>query len=119
MKKQSNKNYLDFIPHRNSDYEWAEGENGMVTITVRWKGFYHRLAQKVFKRPETSEIALDRYGSFVWKHIDGTRSVFALAGLVEQEFGEEANPVYERLIRFIEILKEHRFIVLKEKESNG
>lgn len=118
MAKKSSKNYLDFVPLKNTEYLWCE-EDGMVTVTVPWKGFYNRLAQKLFHKPQSSDIAMDQYGSFVWKQIDGKRTVFEIAELVEHQFGEEANPIYERLIKFVEILKEHKFVTLKEKNTDA
>ena len=59
MKKANNKNYLDYIPVKNSDIEYTTEENGRVTVMIEWKGFYHKIAQKFFHRPRVSDIKLD------------------------------------------------------------
>ena len=110
MKK--NKNFLDFIPVINDEYKWDEKE-GIVTVHVVYKGFYHTIAQKLFKTPKVSHIALDEYGSFVWRNIDGENSVYDIGVLVKEKYKEKAEPLYERLVQFFKILKNNRFIVIK------
>ena len=48
--KKNEKNYLDFIPVKNPDIEYETDENGIVTVFIEWKGFYHKIAQKIFRR---------------------------------------------------------------------
>ena len=53
-KKEINtENYLDKIPAICGDLDWMEN-NGLVTVVQENKGFYNRLAQKMFKTPEVS-----------------------------------------------------------------
>ena len=74
------------------------------------KGFYNRLAQKLFKRPKVSYISLDEYGSFVWQQMDGKRNVYEISKLVSERFGKDAEPVVERLVKYIQILYQNKFI---------
>ena len=53
---------------------------------------------------------LDEFGSFVWLSIDGKNTVFDIGGKVKEEFGEEAEPLYPRLIQFLNVLKEVKYI---------
>lgn len=46
MKKKDSKNYLDFIPEKNPEIEYETGEDGIITVLIEWKGFYHKLAQR-------------------------------------------------------------------------
>ena len=48
MKKKDKGNYLDFIPVKAPDIEYQTGGDGMVTVFIEWKGFYHRIAQRFF-----------------------------------------------------------------------
>ena len=59
MKKKDSKNYLDFIPEKNPEIEYETGEDGIITVLIEWKGFYHKLAQRFFRRPRVSEIKLE------------------------------------------------------------
>ena len=73
MKKKDSKNYLDYVPVKNPEVEYETGDDGIVTVYIEWKGFYHRIAQKFFKRPRVSDVKLDGYGSFVWLAIDDVK----------------------------------------------
>lgn len=108
--RSRSRNYLDFVPLRAPDLPWREREPGLVTVTAAHTGFFDRVAQRCFGRPAQSDIDLDRQGSFVWLQIDGARPVGEIGALLEARFGEEAAPLYPRLVRFFDVLREQRFI---------
>lgn len=118
-KKNKKQNYLDYVFEKNPTYEWKEKEDGKVCLIIEWKGFYHWIAQKVFHKPRRSEIAMDELGSFVWKQLDGKKNMHEVAELVKAEFGSKADPVYERLIKFVEIMKDNKFVLLKEGKNDA
>ena len=105
------KNYLDFMPKKNPAFCWELDDDGMVVILIENKGIYNRIAQKLLKKPRVSRITLEKFGSFIWRQIDGTRSVYEISGLVSEEFGEEAEPLIERLVKYLRILQNNRFIL--------
>ena len=108
MKKQK-ENYLEKIPVR-PDFKWTLNEEGLVTFEIENKGFFNKLAQKFFKRPKISYIHLDENGSFIWKLIDGEKNIYEIGEKVLEHFGEKAQPLYERLIKYFEILLSYGFI---------
>ncbi len=83
---------------------------GLVTLEIDNKGFFNRLAQKLFKKPPVSYIHLDELGSFIWPLLDGEKTIFSLGEAVEAEFGEKAHPLYERLTKYFQILDSYHFI---------
>ena len=103
-------NYLDFVYTINSDLIWTLSESGEVIVEMENKGFTNRLAQKFFKRPSVSKITLEGMGSFIWTCIDGKRSVFEIGELVHDKFGEEAEPLYERLSVYMKHLDQVGFV---------
>ena len=109
MKKSEN--YLDKIPMRNAKFNWTKDDAGKVTIEVPNKGVFHFLAQKLLKKPPVTYVHLDKTGSFVWPILDGVKDVHAIGQAVETAFGEEAHPLYERLIKYFQILESYDFIV--------
>ncbi len=113
MKNKQNENYLDRIPMRVEGLKWKTDENGLVTLEVENKGIMNKIAQTFFKRPKVSYIHLDKNGSFVWPLIDGEKSINDIAKDVDAHFGEEAHPLYERLIQFFRILDNNKFISWK------
>lgn len=109
MKKQEN--YLERKPCRRPDIEWKADDAGLVTLEIENKGVFHRIAQKCFKKPKVSYIHLDQMGSFLWPLMDGSKDIIALGERVEEQFGEEAHPLYERLSKYVQILESYNFII--------
>lgn len=114
MKKNAKKseNYLDYIPVYNEKNRWERGEDGIITIFVENKGLFHFLAQKLLKKPRFSQIHLDEMGSFILPLIDGQRSVYDIAQLVKEHFGQQAEPLYNRLVTYIAMLENCGFVTL-------
>ena len=109
-------NYLDYVPLVNPQNSWSEDEQGVVTIHMVHRGFYDRLAQKFFHTPRVSHIKLDEYGSFLWKELDGRRSVGQLAQRMKEQFGDKAEPLYDRLVHYMQILHNNKFILFQGKD---
>ena len=108
MKTQEN--YLEKIPLHNQDIDWSLDQKQLVTIEMQNKGLANLLAQKLLKKPKTSFVHLDEFGSFVWRQIDGTRNIIAIGELVREQFGEKAEPLYERLSQYIQTLESNKFV---------
>ena len=109
MKRKNDNNYLDYIPVKNPEIEFETAENGKVTVYIEWKGFYHRIAQKFFRRPRVSDVKLDDYGSFVWLAIDGNKDVHRLSKELDAQFPKMEKSL-SRLIKFPEILHDNHLI---------
>lgn len=114
-KKQ--KNYLDFVPLTNPQNTWSEDEQGIVTVHMVHRGVYAGIAQKFFHTPRVSHIKLDEYGSFLWKKIDGVKTVGELALQMKEQFGQQAEPLYDRLVKYMQILYNNKFILYKGKDG--
>lgn len=113
MKKNKSENYLERIPVRRSDLTWSEDENKVITLEIENEGFFNKLAQKLLKKPKTTYIHLDNIGSAVWSEIDGVRNIIEIAELIEDTFGEEVNPLYERIAEYFRILNSYGFVSFK------
>lgn len=113
MKKVISENYLEKKPKRSSGLLWNENEEGLVTLEIENKGVMNRIAQKLLKKPKTSYIHLDKLGSFIWKTIDGEMSIYEIGPLFKEKFGADAEPLYERLAKYFQILKSYNFITLE------
>ncbi|MFO7729520.1 MAG: PqqD family protein [Spirochaetia bacterium] len=110
--KKNDGNLLDYVPRRNPLLEWRQTEEGAVQITVCRTGVLNWISQALFKAPKKSTVNLDKYGSFIWLYIDGERTVEQLARQLKEQYGEEAEPLYERLVQYMRILKNNKFIEL-------
>lgn len=113
-KKRLSENYLEKIPLRNESFGYSVDENGIVTLERENKGIFNRIFQVLLKKPKVSYIHLDEMGSFLWVRFSGDKDIVALGKEVEEHFGEKANPLYERLAQYIQILKSYGFITFKE-----
>lgn len=113
MKKETiSKNYLENVPFK-AVAKYTTDENGIVTLEIENTGLANKIAQIFFKRPKVSFIHLDEYGSFVWNLTNGENDLIAIGKEVENRFGEDANPLYERLAKFFKILENYKFITFK------
>ena len=106
-----NKNYLDFIPCRN--VLWSKSPENTAIVEIENKGVLKKITQIIFKKPKTSYIHLDELGSFIWENIDGKRTIFEISKAVKNQFNDNAEPLYHRLIKYFEILKSYNFITWK------
>lgn len=113
MKKkqeQISENYLLRVPVHPEHLIWSVGDDGLVTFEIENKGILKRITQLLLHKPKTSYIHLDKHGSFTWQQVDGKKDIVELGKLVEAEFGEEANPLYERLATYFQVLDSYHFI---------
>ena len=116
MAKKKADNFLDYIPKHNALYEYRTNQNGLVEVKIVNKGLFNRIAQIFFKRPRISWIELPGMGTFIWNQIDGKRNVYEIGQLLKEEYGQEAEPLYERLCTFIKSLHNSCFIVYENKK---
>ncbi len=108
------KTYIPAVTEKIS--EWCIDDHGMVTLSTENKGIMNTIMQKVLKKPRISFIHLDEMGSFIWPLMDGKTTVKEIADQVEEHFGEKAHPLYERLLKFFEIVESYDFISWKKPE---
>ena len=47
------------------------------------------------------KMELDEYGSFIFLQIDGKKNVKELGIKLEEKYGGESHPLYERLLLFL------------------
>ena len=84
LNKKKEQNYLEKVPVRNPEFSWKEDQQGIVTVDMVHKGIFDKLAQKLWVTPRVSHVKLDRFGSFVWKQMDGNRNIIAIGALVRE-----------------------------------
>ncbi len=110
MKKNViSQNYLERKPIRVIE-NWSTDENGTVTLEKENTGIFNKIAQVLLKKPKISFIHLDEMGSFIWPLLDGKTDIIELGEKVKEHFGEKAEPLYERLAKYIQILESYNFI---------
>ena len=82
--------------------EYKVDDNGIVTIfekqDYKIQKFFRRLR---FNIPLYKEITLDEISSEVFLQIDGDKTVKEIGDNLEKKYGEKVNPLYERLLIFL------------------
>ncbi len=112
-KKVVSENYMNQIPEKSRERPWRTDKNNMAVIDVENKGFYHYIAQKFFKKPRISHISLDRHGTVVWNSIDGNNTVYDIVRIMQDEFPDERERMINRVVTYMAILQNNRFITMK------
>jgi hypothetical protein len=109
-------NLLEIKPTRNLDFE-TEDEELVVLLVPKFSNRYivrwimPRLRSKFF------HVKLDVHGSFIWKECDGTKTVEEISKLMKGKFGEEFDPTYGRIQRFIQMLLKDKFLSIPTESA--
>ena len=109
-KGETDLNYLDLIPRRNEALRWHRDLKDRVILEVENTGVMNTIAQRVFNKPRFTKVHLDAQGTFIWPLIDGEKTVADIAALVKEEFGEKAEPLYPRIVKYFQIVESYNFI---------
>lgn len=77
-------------------------DNGIVTVFEKQDHKIQKFFRKLrFKIPLYKEITLDEISSEVFIQIDGIKTVKEIGEALKLKFGDKVNPLYERLLIFI------------------
>ncbi len=117
-REKETKNILDMLPKR--AYDWEEDEK-KGTIIVKVPRFRTRLGKKfcsLIKKEQTYNVKLDDKNSFIWKLCDGKRSVREIAKSVLEKYGDEVQPVYQRVGELFNIMESNGLITYYRKKDD-
>jgi len=114
---KNNEEVLSLVYEIRDGLEYEVDEKGIVTILKRQDHWIQRFFRKLqFRIPETTRVTLDSYASFIFLNIDGKRTVKEIGEIMDREYGEEAKPLYERLLLFLNHIEVNaKYIVRIEK----
>lgn len=117
-KEQEQLNLLTLIPQRRRDYDIDE--QGIVTVHMpRFESAWMRKYLVPKRRNPFVHTRLDAVGSFVWQQCDGVTSVAGIAERMREHFGEDAEPVHDRLALFIRVLFRRTWISLHHEDGTA
>ncbi len=102
--------YLDIVFKKSDEFVWEKDPAGNITFFIENKGLFNFIAQKLFRKPRISQLHLEEFGNFIWKQLDGKKSVREISELVHENFGEKAEPLLPRLIKYLEMLRQYGFV---------
>ena len=109
-------NLLDLIPVRN--IKWEKKEDGLITLfKPKFEhAFFKKYVLPRLKKPHY-KINLDHVGSFTWELCDGSLRVKEVAKNLKDKFGEEVEPLYDRLALFLQSLEKTHLIFYKTEDK--
>ena len=111
-RRKSKGNLLDFVPIKKVDY-FIDGEGKAVLLRPKFRSSIFRFWLRLVAQSLYFKVHLDEVGTFVWKLIDGERTVKQIAELTRERFGDRVEPCEERVGIFIRELKQGDFIDYK------
>lgn len=114
MNRKVKANVLDFVPQKNPLINWETDESGIVVLVHVNSGVFNTIAQKLSHSPKISYIELDNFGSYIWTCIDENKTIFDISLELKNKFGDNTEPLYERILKYFRILQSNKFITLKQ-----
>lgn len=103
------KNLLERVPKRNEKISWKELD-GKVTLIIFRNSLFEKVMHKIFKKAKVVKLDLEDIGSYVWTLCDGSNNIYEISEKVEKKYGEKAKPTIERLIQYLNMLKNNGYI---------
>ena len=99
---ESNEEVLNLKFKVCDNIEYKVDENRIVTIIEKQDHKIQRFFRKLkFKIPLYKEIDFDEISSEVFLQIDGDKTVKEIGNNLEKKYGDRVNPLYERLLIFL------------------
>ena len=112
-KKSGNTNY---IPKRASDLYCETDVYGNTNVFINKNEPFNFAAQQLLKKPEVSSIHLEGIGNFIWPLIDGKNSYQDIKAAIKEKFGDDAEPLDERLTKYFKAMAKYGFIIIPESK---
>lgn len=110
--KETPPNVLEMIPTHQIDFEERDGTIYLLEPRFRNRIFLKYVLPRM-KHPYV-KIALDEFGTYVWKRINGHKTVYEIGNELKSEYGTKVEPVYERLGLFVNMLAQRQFVSLRQ-----
>ncbi len=102
-------NFMLYIPKKK--LKTFEVNKGIVKLIFNHDKWIEKFARWLVKKSNVSDMELDKLGSRVWILIDGNNTVHDIGKIISTEFGESAEPLYDRLLMFLRYLNKKGWIV--------
>lgn len=99
--------------------EWHEEGGRVLLLRPRFtSGLLRKYLLPMLRRPHF-RIHLDVYGSAAWRLCDGSRTLAEVGTALREQFGQQIEPVQERLALFVGQLCKHRLLELQPVATEG
>ncbi|MCT4476968.1 PqqD family protein [Peribacillus frigoritolerans] len=117
-KSQSKKrNLLTMVPLLEKRVTMVQESSEATFLVIQRTNFVERITIRFFKQPSVRKIKLDKFGAYAIKQMEFQRNVNQISEAMSEHFGEEAEPALPRLMKFLEILEVHDWIIWNDEEE--
>lgn len=108
IKIKKKDNFMLYIPLKNHK-DWVE-KGDIVYLIFNHNKKIEKFMNWLTKKPKVTDIELDEMGTRVWNLINGERSVYRIGQSLSNMYGQECEPVYNRLIMYLRYLNKRGWI---------
>jgi hypothetical protein len=101
--------FPDLIPVRIQKYRIEE--DGLVTLVI--PKFANEKFARWFipaRKPTDITIKLEKFGSAAWLAMDGKRNMQEIFDILASQFGDEIQPVNERMSKYLSLLYSQKHV---------
>jgi hypothetical protein len=101
--------FTELIPVRRRQYKLDE--DGLVTLEI--PKFTNEKFARWFipaRKPTYISIKLEKFGSAAWLAIDGKRNMEKILDMLATQFGDEIQPVHERMAKYMSLLYNQKHV---------
>jgi hypothetical protein len=110
------KNLLDLTPYRFYKEE-TDTEGNTIVLIPKFKNKYLVKYLVPRMKSEFFKLKLDKFGSSVWSMLNGENNIKFIAEELVKKHGDEIQPIYDRLPKFMTMLYTNKLISFKEIEK--
>ncbi|HIP74974.1 MAG TPA: PqqD family protein [Thermococcus paralvinellae] len=107
--------YMNLVPLRNEKVQLRK-INGKYYLLIPMDSTLDFLARKL--HGEYRRIELDEIGAYTWELCDGRKTVREIGKFLKARFGDEVEPLYQRLVTFLIELGRRYLVEFKSVEED-
>lgn len=117
-KALSKANLLELTPVKLFGEE-TDTDGNLIVLIPKFKNkiLVEYLAPRIKSR--YFKLKLDKFGSSVWVLLNGQNNVKVIAEELVKKHGDEIQPIYDRLPKFMTMLYTNKLIMFKEVDKEG
>lgn len=104
------------IPGVEVRHEWIKDAHVVLYQKKEYAGWEQKLASMLGK-DDVGRVWLDDYGASVWLLIDGKRNAEAIGVQLKKEYGDDVEPLYQRLGDYLGVMEKNKLITFGKKKK--
>ena len=104
-------NLLKMRPVRTRKWKPNATDPDLVSIIIpRFNTRFGKKLGRAFNIKQTYNVNLEKYGSAVWRLCNGEATVKEIGEVLREQYGEDVEPLYERLSFYLTLLEKNKLI---------